>query len=64
VFAQILGISSSPARFNLHIAAVGPPELLQLVQNYGDCIFAQRIVSGKTEQYANAPYTLNLLRMC
>jgi hypothetical protein len=38
--------------------------LLQLLQKHGDGSFAERIVGGKTEQYADTPHTLNLLRTC
>src|SRR5215467_11881807 len=45
-FAQVVGIGSGPARINAHVAAVGPAQLLQPLQERANAGLTFRIVSG------------------
>jgi hypothetical protein len=48
---------------NLCVSAIDPAEFLQPLQQCAKDSFTLRIVGSYTEQYANAPQALNLLRM-
>ena len=45
-----------------HVAAVGPAQLLQPLQERRDAGLSFRIVRGRGHQHANAPHPLGLLR--
>ena len=62
VSAQIVGIACGPADVDPHVAAVGPAQLLQSLQERCNTGLALRVVRCLAHKYANAPHPLGLLR--
>ena len=54
--------SPGPAVVDPHVAAVGPAQLLQRLQERRDAGLAFRIVRGHVHEHADAPHALGLLR--
>src|ERR1700704_524684 len=61
-FADAIGVGSAPAILDAHVAAVGPAQLLQSLQERGDPGHRLRIVRGERHQHADAPHFIRLLR--
>ena len=62
VSANAVGIACGPASIDPHIAAVGPAQLLQPLQERRDAGLRFRIVRGCGHEHADAPHPLALLR--
>ena len=62
VFANVVGIARGPAGVDPHVAAVGPAQLLQPLQERRDAGLCFRIVRGRVHEHADAPHPLGLLR--
>src|SRR4029077_17687045 len=56
------GTGSGPAGVDPHVAADGPAQLLQPLQERPDAGLKFRIVRGYGQEYADAPHRLRLLR--
>ena len=57
-----VGIARGPAGVDPHVAAVGPAQLLQPLQERRDAGLRFRIVRGRGHEHADAPHPLGLLR--
>ena len=62
VFAGGVGIPVGPARVDVHVAAVGPAQLRQTLQERSDAGLCLWIVRGPVHEHANAPHLVGLLR--
>ena len=62
VSANVGGIGRGPAGVDPHVAADGPAQLLQPLQERPDAGLKFRIVRGRGQEYADAPHPLGLLR--
>src|SRR5215472_11134988 len=62
MFANALHIAPGPAGIDLHIAAIGPAQLLQALPERRDAGFCLRITHGEWYEHADAPHPLGLLR--
>ena len=58
-----LGIACGPANVDAHVAAFDPAQLLQALQERCDSSRRFRIVCGQTQEHADAPHSLGLLRV-
>ena len=56
------GVARCPAVVDPHVAAVGPAQLLQPLQERRDAGLSFRIVGGEVHEHADAPHPLALLR--
>src|SRR5262245_8757008 len=61
VSTSAVGIASAPAIVDPHVAALGPAQLLQHLQERRDAGLAFRIVRGVRDEHADAPHPLALL---
>ena len=57
-----VGIAGGPASVDPHVAAVGPAQLLQPLQECREAGLRFRIVRGRAHEHADAPHPLGLLR--
>ena len=57
-----VGIAAAPAIFDPHVAADGPAQLLQPLQERSDAGLRFGIVRGQVREHADAPHSLGLLR--
>src|SRR5262249_140908 len=57
-FANAFGISGAPAVFDAHVAAIGPTQFLQPLQERSDTGKRFRIVRGPGQQHPDAPHRL------
>src|SRR5262249_34375156 len=64
VSANLGGIGRGPPSVDLHVAADGPAQLPQRLQERPDAGLIFRIVRGCGQEYADAPHPLALLRPC
>ncbi len=62
IFANAIGIARPPAGLDPHVAAVGPPQLLQPLQERRDTGLSDRIVRGEVHEHPDPPRPLALLR--
>jgi tripartite-type tricarboxylate transporter receptor subunit TctC len=62
IFANAVGFARAPAIFHPHVAAVGPAQLRQRLQERGIAGDSFRIVLGKRRQHADTAHPLALLR--
>ena len=62
VSADAFGIARAPAIVDPHVAAVGPAQFLQPLQERRDAGLSFRIVRGQVHEHADAPHPLALLR--
>src|SRR5215470_14776740 len=62
MFANALHIAPGPAGIDLHIATIGPAQLLQALPERRDAGFCLRIIHGEWYEHADAPHPLGLLR--
>src|SRR6266481_5604938 len=62
VSANVGGTGRGPASVDAHVAADGPPRLLQPLQERPDAGLKFRIVGGCGQEHADASHTLGLLR--
>jgi hypothetical protein len=62
VSANAVGIARGPTNIEAHVAAVGPAQLLQGLQEPRDAGLPFRIVRGMVHQHADPLYLLGLLR--
>ena len=62
VLANRVGIACAPAVVDPHVAAVGPAQLLQPLQERRDAGLGFPIVRGRGHEHADAPHPLALLR--
>src|SRR5262245_17344332 len=62
VFANLGGVGRGPPSVDAHVAADGPTQLPQRLQERPDAGLIFRIVRGCGQEYADAPHPLALLR--
>jgi len=62
VSTSTLGIAGAPALVDPHVAAVGPAQLLQALQERCQTYLSFRTVCGHAHEHADAPHALALLR--
>jgi hypothetical protein len=62
VSANLGDVGRGPARVNPHVAADGPTQLLQSLQERSDTGLKFQIVRGCGQENADSPYPLALLR--
>src|SRR5262245_57415091 len=60
--AIAVGIAGTPANIDPHVAAIGPAQFLQALQERRDARLCLLIVRGQAHEYADAPHPLALLR--
>ena len=56
--------AGGPPGIDPHVAAVGPAQLLQALQERREAGLPFRIVRGQVHKHADAPHPLGLLRAC
>ena len=61
--AQVVGIGHGPAGVDPHVAAVGPAQLRQALQERRHAGLIFRIIRGRCHQHANSPNALALQRV-
>ena len=59
-----LGIAGAPANIDPHVAAIGPAQFLQALQECCEARLSFLIVRGHAHEHADAPHALALLRAC
>src|SRR5262245_51264999 len=64
VSANFRSIGCGPARVDPHVAAIGPAQLRQRLQERPDTGLKFSIVCGRGQDHADAPHPLQLLRPC
>ena len=62
IFAQLLGVATTQAVVDPHVAAVNPTQLLQGLQKRRKRGLASWIVRDEPKKYADAAYSVDLLR--
>src|SRR5262249_35460430 len=62
VLTRTLGIAGAPALADPHVAAVGPAQLLQALQEGREASLAFRTVRARAHEHADPPHALGLLR--
>src|SRR5262245_45842838 len=60
--AGTIGIAASPTKLDVHVAAVGPPQLLQPLLQCGDATLSLWIALGEDGEHADPPHAVRLLR--
>ena len=58
VFANAVGIACAPAVIDPHVAAVGPAQLLQTLQERREAGLPFGIVRGEIHEHADPPHAL------
>jgi hypothetical protein len=64
VFPKALGVSSTPASVDPHVAADFPTQLLQSLQESRITRLPQRILGREIHEHADPPHSRGLLRAC
>jgi hypothetical protein len=62
VSASLVRLASRPTDLNPHVAADGPPQQRQLLQERPDAGLKYQIIRGCVQEHADAPHPLGLLR--
>src|SRR5436189_4417949 len=64
-FLRMLSIiAPGPAGIDLHVAAIGPAQLVQAPLEPREAGFCLRIIHGEWYEHAYSPHPLSLLRAC